>query len=79
MPLNPVSSPLQVLSSAGVSTHQAGVYLFLVVLLFWGVFALISLYHWVRYSHAALVAIPAIGTYLVVSAILILFAVSGLS
>jgi hypothetical protein len=77
-PLPPISSPFALLSSLGVSSSLAVEVLVGLVILFWVVYTLIAIYHWMHYSHAALIAIPAITVHLVISGILILFALSGL-
>jgi hypothetical protein len=77
-PLPALRSPFDLLGVYHISpTLVAGV-LLAVVVLFWGVYTLVAIYHWVRYSHAAAIAVPAIGLHLVVSVIFILFAASGL-
>jgi hypothetical protein len=75
--LSPVSSPFALLGHFGISPLGAGEVLLVLVLVLWALYTLVAIYHWLRYSHAALIAIPAIIGYLVVSAIFISFALSG--
>lgn len=49
------------------------------VFVLWGVYTLIAVYHWLRYSHASLVAFPAIGVHLFVSLALMTYALTGIS
>lgn len=78
-PLDPFPKPtfLAHLPSLGISSHTVAGALFALVLFFWALYTIVAIYHWVRYSHAALIALPAVATHLIVSAILILFAYSG--
>lgn len=43
----------------------------------WLIYTVVASYHWLRYGHSSSIAIPAIITHLVVSALLALFAISG--
>ena len=62
----------------GVLTTGTFVSWFLYLALFiWLCYTIVAVYHWLKYSHASLVAIPAIALHLVMSFILITFAVSG--
>jgi hypothetical protein len=47
------------------------------VFIFWAAYTIIAIYHWFKYSHASLVAIPAIVAHLCVSFALIAFTLSG--
>ncbi len=44
---------------------------------FWALYTCVATYHWLRYSHASLLAFPAIAVHLFVSFALITFALSG--
>lgn len=50
----------------------------LIALIFWAIYTLIAIYHWIKFSHAAAVAYPAIALHLIVSGSLALFALSSL-
>jgi len=78
-PLTPVSSPFALFGKLGISGHEVALVLFLVVALFWALYTLVVIYHWVRYSHASKVAMPAIALYLVGSCVFIVLALSGLA
>lgn len=77
-PLTTFASTLNSLSGSTVSPSLASVVVLGVVVVLWGIYTLITIYHWMRYSHAALIAIPAIAAHLILSAILITFAWGGL-
>ncbi len=79
-PLSPVSSPFSFFTDAGVtlSSHQVAGVLLVLVLIAWAINTLVAIYHWLRYSHAALIATPAILIHLAVSGVLIVFAGAGL-
>ena len=49
----------------------------LLVFLLWTLYTLVATYHWIRYSHAPRVALPAIVVHLAVSVALMSFALSG--
>jgi len=49
----------------------------LIALIFWTIYTLIAIYHWIRFSHAAAVAYPAIVLHLMVSGGIALFALSS--
>ena len=51
---------------------------FAIALAFWALYTLIAIYHWIKFSHAAAVAYPAIVVHLVVSGAIMLFALSSL-
>lgn len=50
----------------------------LIALIFWTIYTIIAIYHWIKFSHAAAVAYPAIALHLIVSGGIALFALSGL-
>lgn len=52
--------------------------LFMVVCFIWAIYTLIIAYHWFRYGHRSWLAVPSLVLHLVVSVMIILFAVSGL-
>jgi hypothetical protein len=47
------------------------------VFICWMIYTVVAIYHWLRYSHASLVAVPAIATHLFISFVLFGYAVSG--
>ncbi len=49
------------------------------VFIIWALYTIVAFYHWIRYSDSITVALGAMGMHLVISAMLAIFAVSGLS
>ncbi len=47
------------------------------VFVFWTVYTLVAIYHWLKYSHASWVAFPAIAVHLFISFTLMFYALSG--
>lgn len=47
------------------------------VFAFWAIYTLVAVYHWLRYSHASLIAFPAMAVHFVVSIALMSYALSG--
>ncbi|HVW82924.1 MAG TPA: hypothetical protein VHC68_03210 [Candidatus Paceibacterota bacterium] len=78
-PLVPFTSPLAVAAQYGLSAHQLGAGLVLLGLFFWLLFTLTAIYHWLRYSHAALLSLPSVAAHLFVSGVLILFTLDALA
>jgi len=78
-PLQPFSPPTALLSHLSTSISQGTVawWFFLFVLVFWAIYTLVAIYHWLKYSHASAIAIPAIAVHLFVSFVLISYALSG--
>ncbi|MFM2330994.1 MAG: hypothetical protein RLZZ26_501 [Candidatus Parcubacteria bacterium] len=78
-PLQPFHPPtsLTTLFPSGFSSGLVAPTLLSFVLIFWAVYTMVAVYHWFKYSHASLVAVPAIGVHLFVSLILIFFTLTG--
>ena len=78
-PLQPFVSPTALLSY--LPSAVSGGFLLMVVLyavfVFWGLLTLVAIYHWIKYSHASLITLPAIAVHLFVSFSLIAFTLSG--
>ncbi len=51
---------------------------FYLVLLYWIMYTIVAVYHWLVHSHNASIALPAIAAHLFVSIVLIGYIVSGL-
>ncbi len=62
----------------GIGLQQIITWLFYFVILYWAIYTTVAVYHWLTHSHDSLFAIPAIAVHIVVSLILIGYAVSGL-
>jgi hypothetical protein len=78
-PLVPFSSPFAVAAHFGLTPHELGAGLFLLGLLLWALFSAVVVYHWMRYSHAALLSIPSLLLHFFVSGVLILFTFQALA
>lgn len=60
-----------------ISGGMIAVWAVYAILLFWAVYTLVIIYHWLRYSHASWLTFPAIGVHLFVSFALISFILYG--
>ncbi|MFA5998294.1 MAG: hypothetical protein WC814_02825 [Candidatus Paceibacterota bacterium] len=83
-PLQPFAPPSSALLSylpdgfsANFSTGGTVVWVLYAVFAFWAVYTLVAIYHWLKYSHASLVALPAIALHLFVSLALMSYVLSG--
>lgn len=78
-PLQPFTLPSALLPYfSGTISQGLVVEIFLLVILaFWAVYTVVAIYHWLKYSHASIIAIPAIAVHLGVSFLLISYALSG--
>lgn len=47
------------------------------VFIIWAIYTLVAIYHWLKYSHASLLAFPAIAVHLFISLALMTYALSG--
>ena len=74
-PLQPFALPDGV--SIHLSTGTVVGWVLLIVCVLWAVYTLTACYHWIRYSHAPAVALPAIIVHVAVSAAIMSFALSG--
>lgn len=52
--------------------------LFLFIFLWWLIYTLVAIYHWLRHASESWVAVPAIALHLFVSGFLIFYATAGL-
>ncbi|HVM58768.1 MAG TPA: hypothetical protein VMT80_00325 [Candidatus Paceibacterota bacterium] len=75
-PLQPFSAPSFVHLVAPSVGSLLGWFL-VFILGCWAVYTLIAIYHWIRYSHNAAFALPAIATHLIVSLACVSYALSG--
>ncbi len=48
-----------------------------IVFVFWVIYTLVAAYHWLRYGHHSVIAVPAIIVHIVVSLTIAAYAVSG--
>jgi hypothetical protein len=80
-PLQPIVSPLSMFARLSVDLSP-GLFLtwaLYAVFAFWAVYTLVAVYHWVKYSHASFLALPAIALHLIISFSLMSYALSGKS
>ena len=78
VPVQPFVLPF--LNEAALSALLHGPLVFwglLAVFIIWVLYTLIGIYHWITYSHASAIAIPAIGIHLAVSLTLMAYALGG--
>jgi hypothetical protein len=78
-PLQPFHPPASLLSflPSNISLGSIALWVLGLIFVFWAIYTLVAIYHWVKYSHASLIATPAIAVHLGVSFILIMYALSG--
>ncbi|MFZ3043684.1 MAG: hypothetical protein WA058_01070 [Minisyncoccia bacterium] len=80
-PLQPFAPPNALLSylpsSLNFSTGVAVTWVLYAVFAFWAIYTLVAVYHWLKYSHASLVAFPAMAVHLYLSLALMSYALSG--
>lgn len=77
--LVPFQNPFTVLSSLGIDVTAGSALTALLAFVFavWLIYTLIATYHWLKYSHASLLAFPAIFVHLAVSVALMSYALTG--
>lgn len=76
-PLVPFPSPFAVLEHWGVGAGGViQIFLFIVFSL-WLIYTFVVIYHWLKYSHASLVSLPAIFIHLAVSFGIMSYALTG--
>jgi len=78
-PLQPFAPPTILLSylPGGFSPGIAITWALYAVFAFWAIYTFVAVYHWLKYSHASLVAFPAIAAHVLISLALISYALSG--
>lgn len=78
-PLQPFS-PSPALASflpGGLSAGSLVMWALYALLAFWAVYTIITIYHWLKYSHASTMTFPAIALHLAISISLISYILSG--
>jgi len=75
-PLQPFSPPTALLAylPQGFSVGTVVTWALYAVFAFWALYTLVAIYHWLKYSHASLIAVPAIAVHLVLSVLLMSYA-----
>ncbi|MDD2657130.1 MAG: hypothetical protein PHD04_00495 [Candidatus Pacebacteria bacterium] len=80
-PLQPFAPPTALFKQFALSgAPSSGVlveWTLLIIFAFWAIYTLIAIYHWLKYSHASWVAVPAIAVHLFISFALMSYALSG--
>lgn len=78
-PLPGIKNPLEALSDFGLTLPDSGVVPIVLAIVFgaWLIYTLVLIYHWARYSHASLIAYPAIFAHLVISVTCMSYALTG--
>jgi hypothetical protein len=71
-----IGPSFEFLSAINVSTVFS--ILFALIFIWWFLFTLISIYHWLRHASDSWIAVPAVALHLFVSGWLIFYATSGL-
>jgi hypothetical protein len=61
-----------------ITPHTLLGWLFALVMVYWIIYTVVAIHHWLTYSHNSAVAFPAITTHLFISFLLIVYAASGL-
>ncbi|MCR4334028.1 MAG: hypothetical protein NUV60_03415 [Patescibacteria group bacterium] len=67
--------PFQFKGSLGVAVE----WVLYAVFIFWAIYTLVAIYHWLKYSHASWIAFPAMAVHLLISFVLISYTLSGSS
>lgn len=79
-PLQPFAPPSILFTqfhwSGVVSGSAAVIGAFAGIFIFWALYTLVAVYHWLKYSHASWVALPAIALHLFLSFVLFTYAIS---
>ena len=78
-PLQPFSPPTFLLNHLpnGLTEGVIVTWFLYAVFVFWAVYTLVAIYHWLKYSNASWLAFPAIVIHLSVSLALISYVLSG--
>lgn len=78
-PLQAFSPPAALLEYLpdGISASMMVEWALYIVFAFWAIYTIVAVYHWLKYSHASWVAFPAIATHLLISLVLMAYALSG--
>lgn len=78
-PLQPFSPPTNLLAylPSGLSVGIIVEWALYAVFAFWAIYTIVAIYHWLKYSHASWIAFPAMAVHLLVSSVLISYALAG--
>jgi hypothetical protein len=77
--LAPFSVPTSLagLLPAGISAGTVVIWVLAAVFIFWALYTLVAIYHWLQYSHGSWLTFPAIALHLFVSIALMIYALTG--
>ena len=79
LPTAPTSGILKALQPlGGLPLHTIAIWALVAAGLLWAIYTVVISYHWLRYSHGSVAALPAIVTHVIVSALLATLALSAL-
>lgn len=80
-PLEPFGPPTALFTQLHIPTTlgsaQIITWVLYAVFAFWLIYSFVAIYHWLKYSHASWVAVPAIAIHIFVSFALMSYALSG--
>ena len=83
-PLQPFSPPSALFSQLHLSVAfpnfsigTVTIWALYVIFAFWAIYTLVAVYHWLKYSHASIVAVPAVTLHFALSLALMSYALSG--
>ncbi len=76
-PLQPFGTPNAAFSQLHISSGSIVTWLFYLVFAYWAIYTIVAIYHWIRYSRASHIAVPAIVVHILVSLALLGYIVSG--
>ena len=78
-PLQPFQPPesLAALLPAGISAGTVVIWVLCAVFVFWALYTLVAIYHWLQYSHGSWLSFPSIALHLFVSIALMAYALTG--
>ena len=76
-PLQPFVSPMTFFFHLPFSSGTLMTWVLYAVFIFWVIYTLIAIYHWLKYSHGSWIAYPAIAVHPFISFVLMAYALSG--
>ncbi len=59
------------------TTGQVIGLLFALIFIWWVIFTIVAIYHWVRFGRLSIIAVPAVGIHIFVSFYLLFFMIGG--
>lgn len=77
MPAQPVVPVPAVPLFTNISLESVLAVVITLIFIWWAIFTLVALYHWIRYARDSWVAVPAFVLHLAVSSWIFIFAIGG--